>query len=244
MARYVRRVVALVYAVALLAAIGALATHSRLAPTTFEFGRTRMLEGVLRRAPYPRLVTGDGVVWLVGAGKAGAEAALADLPDGPVRVKGTRAERRGHALLELDRRPLPLGSGTIGTKPVPSGSGTDGTVLAPRVAVSADQPVVLYGEIVDSKCFLGVMNPGERTVHRDCARVCLRGGIPPMLLVRDRAGDETLIVLVDDAGRAIGTAIAPLAGIPVEVRGRLRRTLEADAPVIATSLAQIRPVRR
>jgi hypothetical protein len=29
--------------------------------------------------------------------------------------------------------------------------------------------MTLTGEIVDSKCYLGVMNPGQGKVHRDCA---------------------------------------------------------------------------
>ena len=40
------------------------------------------------------------------------------------------------------------------------------------------------GEIVDSKCFLGVMNPGRLTPHRACAIRCISGGVPPVLLVR------------------------------------------------------------
>jgi hypothetical protein len=62
------------------------------------------------------------------------------------------------------------------------------------------------GEIVDSKCFLGVMNPGEGTVHCDCARVCLRGGIPPMLLIRGARAEEALVLLVDAAGAPVGRA--------------------------------------
>ena len=42
----------------------------------------------------------------------------------------------------------------------------------------------LVGEIVDSKCFLGVMNPGRSAPHRACAVRCISGGIPPVLLVR------------------------------------------------------------
>ena len=38
----------------------------------------------------------------------------------------------------------------------------------------------LIGEIVDSKRYLGVMNPGNGKVHRDCAVRCLSGGIPPI----------------------------------------------------------------
>jgi hypothetical protein len=93
--------------------------------------------------------------------------------------------------------------------------------------------VTLTGEIVDSKCFLGVMNPGEQTVHRDCARLCLRGGVPPMLLVRGGMGEEALVLLVSRGGTAMGPALADIAGLPVQVRGRLRRdgetlTLFAD----------------
>ena len=65
---------------------------------------------------------------------------------------------------------------------------------------------------MDSKCFFGVMNPGEGTVHRDCARVCLRGGIPPMLLVRGAAAEEALMLLVDATGAPIGRQLADGAG--------------------------------
>jgi len=37
----------------------------------------------------------------------------------------------------------------------------------------------LVGEIVDSKCFLGVMNPGQLTTHRACAIRCISGGVRP-----------------------------------------------------------------
>ena len=37
--------------------------------------------------------------------------------------------------------------------------------------------VTLTGEIVDSKCFLGVMNPGNLKPHKACAIRCISGGI-------------------------------------------------------------------
>ena len=67
--------------------------------------------------------------------------------------------------------------------------------------------VMLRGEIVDSKCYLGVMNPGEGTVHRDCAARCLSGGLPPMLVVRSPARREELAAqLRVDAVRCSGAA--------------------------------------
>jgi hypothetical protein len=81
--------------------------------------------------------------------------------------------------------------------------------------------VTLRGEIVDSKCYLGVMNPGEGPVHRDCARRCLSGGIPPMLVVRGGDRREQLVVLVSADGRPMSRELSKAAGVPVEATGRL-----------------------
>ena len=42
----------------------------------------------------------------------------------------------------------------------------------------------LRGEIVDSKCYLGAMKPGDQKTHKACATLCIRGGIPPVLVER------------------------------------------------------------
>jgi hypothetical protein len=81
--------------------------------------------------------------------------------------------------------------------------------------------VTVRGEIVDSKCFLGVMNPGERTVHRDCAIRCLSGGVPPMLSYSDQSGRAQLAVLVDAGGGLLHDDVHELVGRPVEARGRV-----------------------
>ncbi len=77
----------------------------------------------------------------------------------------------------------------------------------------------LTGEIVDTKCYFGVMNPGSGKVHRDCAARCLSGGIPPALLVRDAAG-QTMTVLVANFRRELLEHVAE----PVTLRGRLARS--------------------
>ena len=53
----------------------------------------------------------------------------------------------------------------------------------------------LVGEIVDAKCFLGVMNPGQLTPHRACAIRCISGGVPPVLLVRQKDGPAIYLLL-------------------------------------------------
>jgi hypothetical protein len=192
--------------------LAALLGHARLSPSRFDFGRPREVSGVLERRPYPAITTAEGRSWLVGQGKHAADAAVAGIADGPVRLRGTAIVRGRHTMFEV----------------VP-GSASAAAVVAPApgaVIESVDdaaREVALTGEIVDSKCFLGVMNPGQGTVHRDCATLCLRGGIPPMLRVHDAAGGDHLVLLVGRDGRAMSRELAPLAGVPVQVRGRLVR---------------------
>ena len=81
----------------------------------------------------------------------------------------------------------------------------------------------LVGEIVDSKCWLGVMNPGNLRTHRACATLCIRGGIPPILVVRDGEGRTLKPLLVGPAGEALNEAVLPLVALPVEVEGELER---------------------
>jgi len=79
------------------------------------------------------------------------------------------------------------------------------------------------GEIVDGKCFLGVMNPGATKVHRACAVRCISGGAPPILWVRDRAGAEAYLTLTGEDGRPVGPEILDVVAEPVEVTGRVER---------------------
>ena len=223
----VGRMVAATAVVAFVTAAGALAAHRRLAPAAFDYGRPQAVTGILRRTPYPALRTASGDVLLVGRGKAGAEASTAGVPDGPVTMDGTRIERRGRRMVEVVPGSVRVGVGRD------AGLATAGA----EDAAASSVEVTLRGEIVDSKCFLGVMNPGEGTVHRDCARVCLRGGIPPMLLVRGAPAEEALVLLVDASGRPVGRQLAALAGVPVEIRGRLTRS--GEQPVLAVDPAAV-----
>jgi len=82
---------------------------------------------------------------------------------------------------------------------------------------------VLRGEIVDSKCFLGVMNPGNLKPHRACATLCIQGGIPPVLCVRDGEGVAAYLLLVDADGGAVHREVLPFVARPVEITGEVSR---------------------
>src|SRR5262249_36092979 len=77
--------------------------------------------------------------------------------------------------------------------------------------------VTLTGEIVDSKCYLGVMNPGQGKVHRDCAERCISGGIPPIFAMSD-GREQFLLVALD--GHALGRdALREFIGELITIQG-------------------------
>jgi hypothetical protein len=98
--------------------------------------------------------------------------------------------------------------------------GADG---AAAPAVESYGRARLAGQIMDSKCFFGVMRPGRGKTHKACAALCIRGGIPPSFWVRDGAGSESVLLMTDAAGGPLGEAILPLVADPVEAEGEIVR---------------------
>lgn len=210
--RFVTRIViaggAGAVAIAGFAALG----HVSLEGGTFSFGQPRTLSGIIHERPYPTLRI-DGLdraaPWalLVAPGKHGADTLVRGRDGQRVQLEGTPITRGGYTMFEVVRDSIkPARSGHPNQDPgepelVPTGS------------------VTLHGEIVDSKCFLGVMVPGAGKTHKDCASLCLRGGIPPALFVMDRMGRSVLILLEDPSGQPVGPRAIALAGEPVEISG-------------------------
>ncbi len=199
--RFVRSaVVALGVGVAGVAA-ALIAGQNPFASSQFEFQQYREFQGTLLNDPYPSLlIAGQGLPWLlVGPGKHGV-ADMRALDGREVRLRGERIIRSEDHMIEMAGQPSVNGS--VATLP-------------PRVDLGS---VNLTGEIVDSKCYFGVMNPGAGKVHRDCAVRCISGGVPPAFLVRDAAGNSTTILLAH-WNRALLDHIAE----PIAIRGRLVR---------------------
>jgi hypothetical protein len=85
-----------------------------------------------------------------------------------------------------------------------------GNAPAPPPAVEHES-VILRGEIIDPKCFLGAMKPGDGKTHKACATLCLEGGIPPMFVERTGASSIRYHLLVGPDGTALtGEALAAI----------------------------------
>ena len=106
--------------------------------------------------------------------------------------------------------------------PSPQMQMREGVSGTPVPAVSLGQQT-LRGEIVDSKCFLGVMNPGALTPHRACAIRCISGGIPPVLVVHQNNGPALYFLLVARDGKPVNKLVLSMVAEPVEITGEVER---------------------
>jgi hypothetical protein len=177
---------------------------------TFEFGQDREFDGRIEVRPYPVLLVsrpgaaGNQLAYsrylLAAPGKQGADAEVRRFSNRLVRLHGSLIYRDGQTMIEL----------------MPGSVVVRGPAVANPPRETAVGSVTVIGEIVDSKCFLGVMNPGRTKVHRDCAARCISGGIPPMLLAAN-----ALYLLVGADGRKLKQELLQMVGETVEVRGNV-----------------------
>jgi hypothetical protein len=191
------------------------------APSAFEFGLRRDFRGIVEERPYPALlVARPGAAAAVGEfpfsryllvapGKHGATAAVAGLDGRDVSLQGSLIYRHGDTAIEL----------APGFEPLAHGAAS----LLPRGSVELGM-VTLAGEIVDSKCYLGVMNPGNGKVHRDCAVRCISGGIPPAFAVTDTEGHARVLLLAGADGCQLNREVLNFVAEPITIFGRLTRS--------------------
>jgi hypothetical protein len=195
LARDIRRIVLGIAAgVALVLAITAF-FQTPAEPGLFEFGRPRMFDGIIYETPVPFLHTtgvNGGVTnyALVGTGKHGMPPQLRGHHVQQVRFSGTLIQKGLVTMIE-------------------TGDPASFQVIGPRLldqateAASVSGEMTLVGELVDTKCYLGVMRPATGKVHRACAVRCLSGGVPPGLLLRDGDGNGVVLFLAGPGSEAL-----------------------------------------
>src|SRR5262249_50284882 len=137
------------------------------------------------------------------SGKHGADDLVAGFDGKQVRLRGQLIYREGETMVEITPGSIMLVAAVPASQETTRDLGT----------------VTVTGEIVDSKCYLGVMNPGEGKGHRDCAARCLSGGIPPLLVTTD---GHAQYLLVGPDGRALERdTLRDFIAEPITVRGKL-----------------------
>jgi hypothetical protein len=216
----VRKAVVIVLALALLVPVVLAVSQRMIGASVFEWGTVKKFSGVLKLQPYPHLLVarpgatgaqpGFSTYYLVAPFKFGLDREKLSALDGKnVSLQGTLIYRGNQTMVEA----LP-DSIKAADQQSPSLPGTETIGLGRQT---------LTGEIVDSKCFLGVMNPGQLTPHRACAIRCISGGVPPVLLVRQKDGPAIYLLLVSADGKPVNKQVLDLVAEPVEITGEVER---------------------
>ncbi len=149
-------------------------------------GETYQISGALVAHPYPMIRMsapeaphGVRTALIVATGKCTSSLALQGRENTPVTASGVLIRRKDRQMLEVP----PFSDEWL----------TPANIELPEAATNpTTQKLGVYklaGQIMDSKCFFGVMRPGRGKTHKACASLCIRGGIPPSFWARDRAGD-------------------------------------------------------
>jgi len=194
--------------------------QSLIGASFFEWGTQKNFTGILQAHPYPHLlVSRPGVIgvatnasayYLVAQWKHGLAADVLKPLDGKrVDVKGTLIYRGSQTMIETKAEWITPATNSMSVQDLPA-------------SISLGRQT-LVGEIVDSKCFLGVMNPGQLAPHRACAIRCISGGVPPMFFVRQKSGPPLHLLLVSSDGKPVNQQVLDLVAEPVEITGEVER---------------------
>ncbi len=237
-ARGVRRVLLGLGALVVGSAVLLASSQRKAEPGVFEYGHPRSVRGQVREFPYPMLlVPGSGLTdrsaaytryLLVAEGKNGAQSLVAGLNGQWASLTATRIARPEREMLEI-------AAGGVTVTP-PDSNVRLGIPMPPPESLG---PMTFSGEIVDSKCWLGVMKPARGNVHRGCAARCLSGGIPPLLMTEDSTGAMIHLLLTDADGRPAHRRFAELVGRTLTLRGEVIR----DGDLLLMRVARIEGFR-
>lgn len=178
------------------------------------------LTGYFDLEPYPVLRTlpteefpESRTVVLTGAGKFG-------ILDQAERHRGQMVDVRGVFLARGDYEIFQVGG--RGVMPA------EGDLTPEMQAYTAPdaEPLghyTLKGEIVDSKCYLGAMRPGQGKTHMVCANICIMGGVPPMFVIYDEHGIKDILLLADPQGASLVGRFTDYTSLFVSIEGDVER---------------------
>ena len=223
---YTKQVTIAIVAVAvLIVALASLLSlqQKKFSNAVFEYGQLTEVTGIYQQFPVPSIkVYGQKnngsnfiTIPLVGYGKHGAEGIIhsleeeraASLDQKQITLKGTLIYHDGKSLLQIDEHDKPLlsiATTTTSHQPITKELGT----------------VDLIGEVLDPKCYFGVMKPGRGKPHRDCAIRCIAGGISPVFYVRQQKAGPLYYLLLDENGNKLNDFVKDYVADPVRLTAR------------------------
>lgn len=230
----------------------------------WETGQPIERTGLLIASPYPMLLSFDSpsntlpdpaeltsdaalstakVTLLTEMGKRGALARAAPHDGALVTVKGFRLHRDGREVLEL----VPDADAI---SPLPDQRHADALARAAHVRltpsrVGSPNSITLRGELLDSKCYLGAMKPGDGKQHKACAMLCIRGGIAPLLYPTDNPShasstNHAYTLVLSSSGGPLDEAALSLVGDQIDLTGTPARIGDLDVLFVQPGASRVR----
>ena len=181
----------------------------------FSLGKQSEMTGVYIAQPVPMLYdrsSQEGTL-LVGYGKFGAQGIMQEMMEKQgnlngqlISLNGTIISGDGKNLLELTDR---VGA-FVGKE--------KGDFKVKEIDFKNAQPFKAMGEILDPKCYFGVMKPGEGKIHKSCAIRCISGGIPPVFR-SGVPGNYVYHIMIGKDGGQINADILDYVADPIHLEG-------------------------
>jgi hypothetical protein len=223
--RHIRKAVFLLLGFAVIIAGLLSLQQKRFSTASFEFGKLTEVTGIYQQFPVPSIrvmATADAfgnsiylTIPLTGYGKFGAEGTIAglerehgiNLANRQVTFRGTLLYSDGKTLLQVDEHDSPLVKWADKASPVSHDTRELGNVQ-------------LTGEILDPKCYFGVMKPGHGKPHKDCAIRCIAGGMSPVFYVRNEKGEANYYLLLNENGKKMNEKLKDHIAEPLTLQAR------------------------
>ena len=210
---------------------GVAALQRSMGKGDWNMGEIREWRGIATAEPYAMLRTtdldGTPRTALLGCqGKCGVSAKIGALAGKPVIVQGSLIQRGTHSMIAV----------IDGLDWIREDVGGD----IDGLAFPKPEPVMevsLNGEILDTKCWFGAMRPSSGKVHKACASLCIRGGLPPAFYVKDPQ-DQSALMIMTSGGFGHNKDLLPYVADPVSITGEVQRFGDLfllDAPVSSIS---------
>lgn len=208
---------------AILASLMAAIAFTQRSPgnATWDTGTPRTVSGILYTNPYPVLFADDHTAWyLVEQGKRGAQQRTQPFDAQRVTITGWPLERDARHILEL----APDDSAITARS-------TDRAAPIPITNIPTFAPITTHGEIVDAKCYLGAMKPGDGKAHKACATLCISSGIPAVF-VSTESGTPTYHLILNQENQPATDITRDFIGEPITLTPTLAKWGDIDIYII------------
>lgn len=222
-ARFIKKILWALAIIIIVSGLLLAVSQKKFSTANFEFGVLTEVKGIYFDKPVPSIKTMNGkdifgnlsyiTIPLVGFGKMGARGIIGDIEkekhtsfnQREIVLKGTLLYNDGKLLMQVDSNDKPVAG--IGSK-------ADASLFPVQQSLGA---MTIKGEIIDAKCYFGVMKPAEGKPHKDCAIRCILGGVASMLRVVDATGAANYYLLAGPQGENMNEAVKEFVAEPVSI---------------------------